>query len=573
MTNSSTSVGNRGAIASVRGYLYQFAKVIERLLLATDGEAAVCVETFDDIAIETADGGHELVQVRHRATPFSLFSQPGLRLLESWLELDQPPHPTFAFVSTQQLSPSHFALLGSDSDNVRVELDNRINALGNEGFPHLRKTLPDRKRFKYFWDRITWLIGQDNSAKDGEDALTIAIENLEKTARGKFGDGAETRILPWLAAVALSASDLREDRRRWTQARLLEVDSKTNEALVEALYDLREAELGFKATAQATSGREIDALVTAMALGSPRGFPSSAAFRGVATAVLAAYRSFPLRHPNESCVSDAVFSLDGSRVITACYDKVVRVWDAYSHRLLAELPGHKAFLYKLALSPDGETVAVTCDDGSVTLWDICTENALKTLDPVVPSRGRPRDLAFSSAGDTLLTVSAGAALLWDVAAGHVRGKVEDGVMAACLSSTGWLATLHAHGVLRISDALTLSILAEVAQPAENIAGVVASADGHSLLSWNRHDAWLRDQNGSARAHITLPGVVRQGVFSPDGTCFLLTGRDGTARLFDTNFGGLVSPLHGHIGPVDGGSFSRDGSLVVATHNNNRCDAQ
>ena len=38
MPYSSTTAENRAAIASVRGYLYQFAKVIELLLDAKDGD-------------------------------------------------------------------------------------------------------------------------------------------------------------------------------------------------------------------------------------------------------------------------------------------------------------------------------------------------------------------------------------------------------------------------------------------------------------------------------------------------------------------------------------------------------
>ena len=569
MTNPSTGDANRGAIFSVRGYLYQFAKVIEQLLLAVDGDAAVCVETYDDFAIETSDGGRKLVQVKHRADRFSLLAEPGLKLLESWLDPDLPPNATFAFVSTQKLATGHFVLPDSDNDlsdsdidSIRAKLTDKVDGLRKKEFKKLRKVLSDAVEFKTFWGRIKWFVNQDKNNDIIIDPLTIAMESLEKTAREKFGEGGEARVLPWLAAVALSAADLIVEKRRWTRKLLEEVDSKTYQALVDAMYYLREVERSSRATAQAASGREIDALETATALGSRQGFPSSAAFRGVAAAVLAAHRSFPLRHPGEWCVSDAVFSLDGSRVITAYYDKMVRVWDAYSHRLLSESLKQKAFLYKLALSPDGDIVAATCDDGSVALWDLRIGSLSKVLGPVVPSRGRPRNVAFNATGDMLLTVTAGAVFLWNVAKRAVCRKVEGGVVAACLSSAGGPITLHANGMLRVSDASTLSVLAEFTQPADNPAGVVAAADGLHLLSWSRHEAWLRDKSGAARAHLALPGMVRHGVFSPDGTRFLLTGLDGMARLFDTTSGGLVSPLHGHLGPVEGGSFSPDGTLVV-----------
>src|ERR1700733_9018995 len=54
-----------------------------------------------------------------------------------------------------------------------------------------------------------------------------------------------------------------------------------------------------------------------------------------------------------SLVNTAVFSADGSRVVTASWDGTARVWDAATGRAVATLAGHRGWVNSAAFSPDG----------------------------------------------------------------------------------------------------------------------------------------------------------------------------------------------------------------------------
>ena len=81
-------------------------------------------------------------------------------------------------------------------------------------------------------------------------------------------------------------------------------------------------------------------------------------------------RRLPDAH--DDYVLQAAFSGDSTRVVTASYDKTVRVWDAATQQLIIEFPGHEHELLKADFSPDGALVASTDCRGVVRVWDVET---------------------------------------------------------------------------------------------------------------------------------------------------------------------------------------------------------
>ena len=58
----------------------------------------------------------------------------------------------------------------------------------------------------------------------------------------------------------------------------------------------------------------------------------------------------------------AAFSPDGRRVVTASYDKMAKIWNATTGKVVHTLKGHSGWVYSAAFSPDGRSV-VTASGG------------------------------------------------------------------------------------------------------------------------------------------------------------------------------------------------------------------
>jgi WD40 repeat protein len=101
-------------------------------------------------------------------------------------------------------------------------------------------------------------------------------------------------------------------------------------------------------------------------------------------------------------VNRAVFSPDGSRIVTASFDNTARLWDAATGAALATLSGHTDRVYSAAFSPDGSRVVTASADHTARVWDATTGAALATL---AGHAGQVVDAAFSADGSRVVTAS------------------------------------------------------------------------------------------------------------------------------------------------------------------------
>lgn len=93
-----------------------------------------------------------------------------------------------------------------------------------------------------------------------------------------------------------------------------------------------------------------------------------------------------------------------------------------------------------------------------------------------------------------------------------------------------------------------------------------------------NEAYKRDGNNETAARAMLPSLlrmsidqrldiaahkdeIRTAVYSPDGKRIVTAGRDGAARIWDSNTGKPLMQLTGHNGDVWEATFNRDGSRV------------
>ncbi|BGP15986.1 hypothetical protein JCM10213_004802 [Rhodosporidiobolus nylandii] len=73
---------------------------------------------------------------------------------------------------------------------------------------------------------------------------------------------------------------------------------------------------------------------------------------------------------HEGPVAALAFSPTGDRLVSASWDKSIRVWDVYGRSSAVEPFQLKADALALAFRPDGKEVAVSTLDGQISFWDV-----------------------------------------------------------------------------------------------------------------------------------------------------------------------------------------------------------
>ena len=79
-------------------------------------------------------------------------------------------------------------------------------------------------------------------------------------------------------------------------------------------------------------------------------------------------------------MSDAAFSPDGARIVTASVDKTARVWDATTGMQTAILQGHEKWVRAATFSPEGARIVTTSEDKTARVWLVRGADLLKFAD-------------------------------------------------------------------------------------------------------------------------------------------------------------------------------------------------
>ena len=248
-------------------------------------------------------------------------------------------------------------------------------------------------------------------------------------------------------------------------------------------------------------------------------------------------------------ISDCAFSPDGSKLVSAGTDGILKVWDTASGVELATLRGHTGWVNACAFSPDGSVMVSGSLDSTLKLWDMSFDR------PSTDFEGHTlwvTRCAFSPDGARFVSSAADRTLkIWDAAKGEqlmtLRGHT--GGVNDCGFSPDGTRILSAGGHnLKFWDAETgveLATLSE-ADSAVKICGY--SPDGSRIISAGT-ECGLKIWNALTGDEVlTVDGrgaSVTAFAMWPDGSR-ILTARlaDATIRLCDTATGANLATLGG-----------------------------
>lgn len=257
-----------------------------------------------------------------------------------------------------------------------------------------------------------------------------------------------------------------------------------------------------------------------------------------------------LEHPQ---ATRAEWSADGSRLLTAGDDRVARVWEVATGRLVLATRPLSANLVSATLSPDGGHVLVTARDGGNLLWSLQTGEVRELLPR--HRRGMWHGL-FSPNSRLAATISwDGDARVWAVATG--RESIPPLSHEAPLASVAFdpasrrLATGDRSGGVRLWDLETGAPVGMPLAHQDEVLSVEFSPDGRSLLtaSLDRTVRLWEADSGRCRFVLKHDSGVARAAFSPEGRWIATAAKDRSVRLWDAGSGQPVSPPLMHGGNV------------------------
>ncbi len=240
-----------------------------------------------------------------------------------------------------------------------------------------------------------------------------------------------------------------------------------------------------------------------------------------------------------SSVNALSISPDGNTLASGGDDKIIRLWDLNTKKLLVNLSAHSQIVTSVTFSPDGKTLATASNDKTIKLWDINTFHEIATLcghSHVVKS------VAFSPDGQILASGSWDKqVILWDV------------------STNTEITTLTGHQLQVSSVAFSpQGKLLATASFDRTIRLWQLRATEEYEAQFQNHPccSLLGSLSGHTRAVLAI-------AFSPDGKILATGSDDNTIKLWKVSTGQLITTLLGHSWSVVAIAFTTDSETVIS----------
>ncbi|MCA9194348.1 MAG: protein kinase [Planctomycetales bacterium] len=258
---------------------------------------------------------------------------------------------------------------------------------------------------------------------------------------------------------------------------------------------------------------------------------------------------------------------DGTRVVSACGDGTIKLWNAITGQELGRFEGHENAVFGLAVSPDGTQIASGGSDRLVKIWDVNSGKLVRTLEG---HAGSIHCIAFSPTGNRIASTSEDKTVrIWDVSSGEnvmtITGHTAAVRYAAFSPDGKQLASVGDDKIIRIWETLSGQPITQLHKHGIEVLGVAFSPDGSRLIAssygyvslWDARSWQFMTQCGGH------DGQVRSVSFSPDGTYFAAAGDDSKIKLWDARSGTIIRTIGGHAKGILGIAFSPDGSRLVS----------
>ena len=251
-------------------------------------------------------------------------------------------------------------------------------------------------------------------------------------------------------------------------------------------------------------------------------------------------------------ISSVALSPDGTQLVTAGDDHLVRTWSLVTGEHLQTLRGHRDWVRSACFTPDGQTIISGGNDKRLISWSLASGSQQE-----LPAPGfAVARLAISPAGDRLAVAGfADRVLVYDVPQRTILQRLVTGcpdMRAISFSADGkQLAAAGRDGRILLWDLASGELLADPRWHGRRVRDLVFSPDGSTIYSvaedrtlhaWNLLDV--------DRGFTLTLGPGKTMAIALCGPNHVATaGSDNQIRVWDIEGRRLETVLRGHTGSV------------------------
>ena len=266
-------------------------------------------------------------------------------------------------------------------------------------------------------------------------------------------------------------------------------------------------------------------------------------------------------------VATAVFSPDGSYLITASSDYTAKIWSV-TGRLMTTLKGHKDFIRTAVFSKNNQYIVTASGDGTAKIWAkdgslIRTLEGNKNIGVYAAN--------FSPDGSKIVTgLEDGTTKIWSLEGDLVKALKghKQAVYSVEFSPNGkYILTASADKTAKVWT-LDGKIVRDLKKHRKAIFSARFSSDGNKIVTASADKtARIWSIAGDQLHRLKHRKAVYAATFSPNNQYILTASEDNTAKLWDIN-GNKISTLRSQSSPFSYAVFSPNGRYILTASKDN-----
>jgi WD40 repeat protein len=212
-------------------------------------------------------------------------------------------------------------------------------------------------------------------------------------------------------------------------------------------------------------------------------------------------------------INQVRFTQEGTNAITASEDKLLRLWDISTGKMIAEMSGHENGVTGLAVSSTEGTIASSDRDGGIRLWNSRSGKFLRAL---AKDRQQACGLNFIPESNGLMSCEGletqvdapNGVNIWNVMDGSAKQTYHGHtvpVTAAAVEPGGrWVATGDVYGEIHIWDVQKAETMKRLNGIGNAVWAVAFSEDGQTIAWGNSRTSWTPNAYGPLQYQLSLP---------------------------------------------------------------------